>query len=93
MQGTRIPDVMRDSPAGWERWETAPPGSYMKVLKGDGEAWCWYVRAPDGTVATIGFGNHSVAEHDDGTITVSPSIVMPHGNRWHGWLQRGVWSG
>jgi len=106
MQGTRIPDVLRGSPEGWERWERlahrgaervrqtiAPSGAYMKVLKEDGSTWCWYVRAPDGAVATIGFENHSVAEHDDGTITVSPSIVMPNGNCWHGWLQHGVWSG
>jgi len=34
-----------------------------------------------------------VRENDDGTITVTPSPVMPFssaGERWHGWLRRGV---
>lgn len=33
---------------------------------------------------------HTVTEHEDGTITVSPSIFdAPDG--WHGFLERGVW--
>lgn len=101
LQGTRIPDVHRDTPEGWDAWErrgkdihhrvVAPPGAYMKVLRGDGTTWCWYVRAPDGEVASIGFEAHAVTEFDDGTITVSPSIVMPFGQRWHGFLEHGVW--
>lgn len=37
--------------------------------------------------------NHTVQEHDDGTITVSPSIVMTGhlNNIRHGFLERGVW--
>jgi hypothetical protein len=31
----------------------------------------------------------SITEHDDGTISVLPSIMDPDG--WHGWLERGVW--
>jgi hypothetical protein len=31
---------------------------------------------------------HTVTEHDDGTVSVSPSI---DGEGWHGYLQRGVW--
>jgi len=44
-----------------------------------------------------GVGNltaHDVAEHEDGTITVSPSILVnghrPNRRR-HGFLRRGVW--
>jgi hypothetical protein len=37
--------------------------------------------------------NHGVIEHDDGTITVSPSILITrHDGQWHGYLVRGVWS-
>ena len=38
-------------------------------------------------------GNHTIVEHEDGTITVSPSILMTghHGKQWHGYLERGVW--
>lgn len=34
--------------------------------------------------------DHEVTEHDDGTITVNPSILMP--SRYHGWLRRGEWT-
>lgn len=101
LEGTRLPDACRDVPgAGWDSWEQvgadgreviAPPGSYMKVLKADGSTWCWYIRDPNGDCASIGFGTHAVTEYDDDTISVSPSIVVPHGQRWHGFLERGVW--
>ncbi len=43
--------------------------------------------------------NHEVEEHEDGTITVSPSILIVEPRdgtdigpvRWHGYLERGVW--
>jgi hypothetical protein len=61
-----------------------------------------YWRAPDGTwicgVPAPHFGigsliNHDVTEHEDGTITVSPSILVETGDgrRWHGYLRKGVW--
>lgn len=36
---------------------------------------------------------HNIVEHEDGTITVSPLMVIDHGARgtWHGFLERGVW--
>lgn len=102
MQGTRLPDVCRSDPAGWDAWErrgadrymetVAPPGAYMKVLKEDGSTWCWYVRAPSGEVATLWTKTHAITEFADGSITASPSIVFPNGRRWHGWLREGVWS-
>ena len=40
--------------------------------------------------------NHQVIEHEDGTITVSPSILITTEENdcsiaWHGYLERGVW--
>lgn len=50
----------------------------------------WQVRPPGFNAGSI--PHHSVVEHDDGTITVSPSIVLVDGeDRWHGFLERGVW--
>ena len=44
-------------------------GDYVKDQKG-----YWIIKSPNGIVAsTI---NHEVIEHEDGTITVSPSIVV-----------------
>lgn len=103
MKGTRLPDAVMGEPGpGWEAWEgerrprttIAAPGSYMKVRSRRGEdlaPWCWYIVCPNGDVCTIR-DNHQVAEHEDGTITVSPSIVAPHGGCWHGWLRAGVWT-
>ena len=39
-----------------------------------------------------GLENHDVTEHEDGTITVSPSILITgEGGSWHGYLELGVW--
>lgn len=51
----------------------------------------WYARTPNGHAVDL--RKHSVVEHDDGTITVSPSILVSDwsGPLWHGYLERGVW--
>jgi hypothetical protein len=51
----------------------------------------WYARTPNGHLANL--SRHEVAEHDDGTITVAPSILISDGTGpvWHGYLERGVW--
>lgn len=45
----------------------------------------WYARPPGSHAGNL--SSHEVVEHEDGTITVSPSILMA----WHGYLERGVW--
>ena len=61
----------------------------------------WHVACalwPDGDVSHItdfaiaNLAAHTVVEHEDGTITVSPSILVssPHRGQWHGFLERGV---
>ncbi|HPN01708.1 MAG TPA: DUF6527 family protein [Methylotenera sp.] len=52
----------------------------------------WFCSTPNGLFGNI--SNHSVTEHEDGTITVSPSILVSqsHNNlSWHGWLEKGIW--
>jgi len=45
---------------------------------------------PDGHLGNL--ANHDVTEYDDGTITVSPSILIKaHDGKWHGFLRAGVW--
>lgn len=62
---------------------------------GDYGLWngTWYARAPgDDDRRLANLANHLVVEHDDGTITVSPSILISGGGaQWHGCLERGVW--
>ena len=60
----------------------------------------WFARVPDSRTAGMDLSDlsaHSVVEHEDGTITVSPSILH-HGHdaknnvvHWHGFLERGIW--
>ncbi len=54
----------------------------------DGE---WMLRLPGRHTASL--RDHGVVEHEDGTITVSPSIVYdePPLPQIHGFLKRGEW--
>jgi len=75
-------------------WRDSQPGDYMKVPPDEGPhrpdgSPVWYIRDPAGNVGTL--LTHTVEEHEDGTITVSPSILDPSPGGWHGWLERGVW--
>lgn len=62
------------------------PGEYTKGPAGD-----WYACTPNGMLGNL--GGHEVTEHEDGTITVSPSILVTGGReeRYHGYLRAGVW--
>lgn len=64
-----------------------PDGSYWK--SGDGG---WAGVTPNGLIANL--RAHTVAEHDDGTISVTPSIAVNNsegGLSWHGYLTQGEW--
>lgn len=74
----------------YANWDWKPPFFF-----GEGE---WHIVAPDGKIGAcartwregeaVHGPNHAVEIHEDGSITVSPSLVMPSG--WHGWLRAGV---
>jgi hypothetical protein len=67
------------------------PGDYGCAIADDG-AKHWYARTPNGLLGNL--GQHQVTEHEDGAITVSPSILVhASGSKpeWHGFLERGVW--
>lgn len=54
----------------------------------------WYCTVPEPYEMPGALGAHDVTEHDDGTITVSPSILITFPglpDRWHGYLEAGVW--
>ena len=69
-------------------------GDYIHV---DGH---WYCRVPDDDMNDMDLGcldKHQIVEHEDGTISVTPSILQ-HGRTpdwrprdWHGFLTRGEW--
>ena len=67
-----------------------PPAGYGRINL-DGE-WTWMCNTPNGHLGNLRL--HDVMEHEDGTITVSPSILVDRvgtGEGWHGYLERGVW--
>jgi hypothetical protein len=93
---------------GWFH-DRLEPGEYVKVdpkCMADGSPLSeglkavypyWMGCAPNGHACAL--GAHTVVEHEDGTITVSPSILIathPVGyperkELYHGFLERGVW--
>lgn len=76
-----------------ENFAQLEPGQYAHCLGN------WYARTPSGLIANL--ARHEVKEHEDGTISASPSILVeqpdpdnPRGEplkSWHGYLRRGVW--
>lgn len=72
------------------------PGEYGKWAS-SGVAWRkggddnWYAVPPD-TDLVANLSAHKIEEHEDGTITVAPSILVQNGKEsWHGFLKRGLW--
>jgi hypothetical protein len=51
----------------------------------------WWACTPNGLSANL--RRHTTVEHEDGTITVTPSILVNEGREqsWHGYLTRGEW--
>lgn len=85
-QGVRV-----EMGAGDELPQEMPVGGYAVDSKG--LVWC---RVPGSTSSLRAYRRldlHQSVVHEDGTITVSPSILaLGHdGVNWHGFLERGVW--
>lgn len=72
----------------WHTWE---PGDYGFSI----EDRCWIAITPNDHAANL--SRHEVVEHEDGTITVAPSILVSTSKDgkplqvWHGYLKAGVW--
>ena len=83
MQGKRIENI-RDG---------LQPGEYGKSLE-DGT---WWFCTPNNMFGRINDKIWQITEHEDGTITVSSSILINYGPEypntpsWHGYLEKGVW--
>jgi hypothetical protein len=66
------------------------PGDYGRA-RPDSKSSLWFCCTPSGDHGNLAL--HKVVEHEDGTITVTPSIRVAAGDveRWRGYLERGVW--
>ncbi len=74
------------------------PGAYGRstspqITPGSPIGW-WEVTAPDGSMGTLNPTIHTVTEHEDGAITVSPSIDFSkrRAGAYHGFLRKCEWS-
>jgi hypothetical protein len=74
----------------WDGSSILENGDYAKNPR-DGN---WYAMTPNGRLGNL--ASHDVTEHEDGTITVRPSILVTTGSysrpAWHGYLKCGVWT-
>lgn len=72
----------------------AQPGGFQLLKPGEYGKWItgkWFGCSPNGHGCNL--SSHDVVEHEDGTITVSPSILInSQREEWHGFLRRGVWT-
>lgn len=84
MIGVRVSDTT----ALWD----LPDGGYcVRVDERTKQRVAW-VKTPNG-IGPARLDGWELVEHDDGTITVSPSIDATDGeSRWHGFLRAGVWT-
>jgi len=69
-------------------------GGFQRLSAGEYGQWTdgtWYASTPNDHGANL--SHHDVVEHEDGTISVQPSILVSVHDvpLWHGYLTRGVW--
>lgn len=80
MIGRRLPDNADIN--------SAEPGDYWFVSWGEGRQ-LWFMD-PLGDYGRV--TKHTVTEHEDGTVSVEPSIAPNDATTYHGYLRRGVWT-
>ncbi len=81
----------RARPEGTLPWELEP-GDYCVRVADNGVRHAWVV-TPNGN-GPARLEGWTLGEHDDGTITMSPSILAHadgQHDEWHGYLEAGVW--
>lgn len=87
MEGKRLPN---------NQWPLNP-GEYAKhdIIYEDINKPMWFFIPPKPGIGLYVLSLHTIVENSNGTITVSPSIVIntddKKGIRWHGFLIDGDW--
>ena len=87
MEGTRLYKIEGEEDFIWRIFQT--PCAYGTNGKD------WFCTTPNGLAGNL--SAHQVEEHEDGTISVTPSILVTSGSKqadpsWHGFLKRGIWT-
>ncbi len=65
------------------------PGDYG--IAEDGALWTILPHGETIRLTPKSAGGWGIEEHEDGTVTVTPSIFCHSDPPWHGFLRRGVW--
>lgn len=87
--GNTMQGRARDGVPPWE----LEPGDYCVRANADTGVRVAWVVTPTGA-GPAHLDGWTLTEHKDGTITVSPSILVNAAGDvpgWHGYLERGVW--
>lgn len=83
-------------------WTALEPGDYARQVPSEtapDDGW-WVFVTPNGITFNILEDNapkhHKLTVHEDGTVTLSPSVLCASGScgiaeGYHGFLERGVW--
>jgi hypothetical protein len=82
----------RARPEGTKPWELEPGDYCIRIDEPTGVRMPWVV-TPNGN-GPARLEGWDLTEHDDGTITVAPSILAHAAAdcaEWHGYLEHGVW--
>lgn len=79
------------TPGSRVKWtaQILDPGQYAQDADGN-----WHGCTPTGMMCNL--SAHSWIQHEDGSISVAPSILVTQNHadgprRWHGYLERGIW--
>lgn len=85
---TRFPWPAEQLPVDVEKALLSVPGAVAGPWRGQ-----WMVNTPNGHLGMINTKKWTIIEHEDGTITVSPSISVRNADQelWHGFLEAGIW--
>lgn len=87
--GTTTPGRARPGAKPWD----LEPGDYCVRVDADTGVRVAWVNTPNGN-GPARLDGWDLTEHEDGTITTSPSILAHatgDATEWHGYLERGVW--
>lgn len=90
MKGRRVPWPADRIPVEQEKFMDRDgdySGPWPKSKEG-----LWLLRASNGDWASGSSSSHTIEEHEDGTVSFTPSIKFNTGQRWHGYLKRGEWT-
>ena len=96
MKGRRVANGEVPTDPGDYAWMPLRPGPehFKDDQSGEYPRLGWWLMTPNGRSGSLDPKLHTVTVHEDGTISVHPSIRIPESGAlpaFHGWLVEGEW--